>query len=210
MSVGATFDPFAGRLKALGASFGARTIEPGDELAFVDPALESTPQNLARRRASGAARILAAELLQRLGHRDAPTVGRGVGGAPIWPTGTIGSIAHDETLAVVALARRGGAAVALGIDIEPAEPLPSDLAAFVLTEGERRAFAGDPLAGRMVFAAKEAVYKAINPLEGLPLEYDDIVCDRDLQGATLRDGRRVFLVAASSPRILAAAFLLTA
>ena len=207
MSVGAAFDPFARRLKAFGAWFGARAIQPGDELAFVDPALESTPGNLARRRASGAARILAAELLRQLGRPDGLDVGRSAGGAPVWPAGTIGSIAHDETLAVVALARRGGAVASLGIDIEPAEPLPRDLAAFVLTEGERRAFADDPLAGRVVFAAKEAVYKAINPLEGLPLEYDDIVCDRDLEGATLRDGRLVSLVTASSPRIVAAAFL---
>ena len=210
MSFGPAFDPFAQRLKAFGASLGARAIQPGDELAFVDPALESTPENLARRRASGAARVLAAELLRQLGLRDAPTVARGPGGAPIWPAGFIGSIAHDHTLAVVALAPRGGAVAALGIDIEPAEPLPGDLADLVLTKSERRAFAGDPLAGRAAFAAKEAVYKAINPLEGLPLEYDDIVCDRDLREAALRDGRRLSLVTATSPRILAAAFLASA
>lgn len=206
MSFAAAFDPFAARLAATGAWFGARSIRAGDETAFRDAALESTPANLARRRASGAARILAAHMFARLGLEDAK-VGRAVGGAPVWPTGLVGSIAHDETTAIIAFARSGGPIKALGVDIEPAEPLPGDLADYVLTQDERRSFAGEPLAGRMVFAAKEAVYKAVHPLDGAALDYADIVCDARMSAATLRDGRRLALVTTSAPRVLAAAFL---
>ena len=208
MSVAAAFDPFAARLSAFGAWFGARSIRAGDETAFRDAELESTPANLARRRASGAARLLAAHMFARLGLDDAK-VGRAVGGAPAWPTGLIGSIAHDETTAIVAFARAGGAIKALGVDIEPAEPLPDDLADYVLTQDERRSFAGDPLAGRMIFAAKEAVYKAVYPLDGAAPDYADILCDAQMSAATLRDGRRLALVTAVAPRVLAAAFLLS-
>ena len=200
------FASFASRLAPFGVAFGAREIQPGDEAAFRDGALESTPANLARRRASGAARILAAQMFGRFGLDDAK-VGRAVGGAPIWPPGFIGSIAHDDTTAIVAFARSGGPIQALGVDIEPAAPLPDDLADFVLTGSERRLPAGDPLARRKIFAAKEAVYKAVHPLDGTPLEYADIVCDADLGGATLRDGRRLALVATSAPCVAAAAFI---
>ena len=64
--------------------------------------------------------------------------------------------------------------VGLGVDIEPAEPLPADLVGLVLNSAERSAAKGDRVAQRFVFVAKEAVYKAIHPLDGTPLEYADI------------------------------------
>ena len=93
--------------------------------------------------------------------------------------------------------------VGLGVDIEPAEPLPADLIDYVLLGDERRYAA--TAAGRLVFVAKEAVYKAINPLDATPLEYADIAVNLDAMTATLADGRTLRLLAATGARLVAAA-----
>ena len=123
-------------------------------------------------------------------------------GAPKWPPEIIGSLAHDDVYAVAAVARKKPL-VGLGVDIEPAEPLPADLIEFVLLGDERR-YAGT-VAGRLVFVAKEAVFKAINPLDATSLEYADIAVDLDAMTATLADGRALKLFAATGARLVAAA-----
>ena len=180
-------------LKPFGVLIGVRRIRPGDEAAFADPGAV-TPGNLARRRASGAARIVARDLLRQLGGDAAAPLMRSPSGAPEWPAGVIGSLAHDDDFAVAAVARRG-LLLGLGVDVEPAEPLPADLVELVLSAAERRETKGDRVTQRLVFVAKEAVYKAIHPLDGTPLEYADIEISLGEGRATLRDGRRLQLVA---------------
>jgi 4'-phosphopantetheinyl transferase EntD len=176
----------AARLAALGVRLETRRIAAGDEAAFPDPS-----EPLARRRASGAARIAARAALAALGGpADAP-LPRAPGRFPVWPDGFVGSLAHDEEIAVAAVARAG---LALGVDVEPAQPLPDDVAEIVLSASERRACARDPALSRAVFAAKEAVYKSINPLDGTPLEYEDIEVDLAAGLARLRDGRALRLL----------------
>ena len=89
--------------------------------------------------------------------------------------GFVGSLAHDEVFAVAAAARAADIA-ALGVDVEPAEPLPptSPKSRCSTRSGARCTRAA---LGRAIFAAKEAVYKAINPLDGSALEYEDIEVD---------------------------------
>lgn len=67
--------------------------------------------------------------------------------------------------------------MALGIDIEPAEPLPDDLIDIVTTDGERSRLGLFPLYARCLFVLKEAVYKASFPLNGLFLDFCDIEID---------------------------------
>ena len=76
-------------LAPLGGLFGAHRIRPGDETAFADPGL-SRLAGLARRRASGAARIVARDLLTQLGADAAAPLPRSHSGAPEWPAGVIG------------------------------------------------------------------------------------------------------------------------
>jgi 4'-phosphopantetheinyl transferase EntD len=100
---------------------------------------------------------------------------------PRWPPGIRGSIAHCATVAVACATR---AALSPGIDIEPDAPLPPDLAEAVAAPRE---LAGDlpAHAARIVFAAKEAVFKAQFPLTRTWLDFADLV-------VTLgRDGRFV-------------------
>jgi len=205
--------PELASLRAAVARFGvvidARRIEPGDEAAFVDPDAAATAANLPRRRASGAARIIARRLLNELGSDAAAALWRSPSGAPLWPTGIAGSLAHDDEWAVAAAALRTGLAEhslkGLGVDIEPAVTLPADLVAYVLSDEERRRTGGDGVIGRLIFACKEAVYKAIHPLDGSPLEYDDIEIRLDDSMATLRDGRSLRLFTGGGARLVAVA-----
>jgi 4'-phosphopantetheinyl transferase EntD len=114
-------------------------------------------------------------------------------GAPIWPAGVVGSMAHDDRVAVAAVGLRHDL-VAVGIDIEPAAPLPPDMLELIVTPRERLMIADNPLGAKLLFAIKEAVYKAAYPLDHEFLDFHDI--EVDLAGcrlATTRAGRTLAL-----------------
>lgn len=183
-----------------------RRIAPGDARELLAAEIQSIETRVpGARAASGAARAAARALLERLGAPGA-AIPKHAGGAPVWPAGLTGSLAHDEEIAVAALARCERFA-ALGVDVEPAEPLPPDVLAIVATVEELRPLQDNPLAGRLAFVAKEAVYKALQPLDGLRLEYDDIRLDLANGRATTRGGRAVHLRFSMSERIVVLAFL---
>ncbi|MGD0184991.1 MAG: 4'-phosphopantetheinyl transferase superfamily protein [Roseiarcus sp.] len=192
-------------LSAYRVRIGARRVSPGDEAAFDDPGSVETAANLPRRRASGAARIVARRLLGELGADASAPLRRSPSGAPIWPEGVVGSLAHDEEFAIAAVALRIHVA-RLGVDIEPAEPLPSDLVDRVLRAEEKRRMKDDRVMSRLIFSSKEAVYKALNALDGSPLEYDDIEIRLAEATAVLRDGRSLRLMAQRGERLVAVAF----
>jgi 4'-phosphopantetheinyl transferase EntD len=131
-------------------------------------------------------------------------VPKGAGGAPIWPAGVVGSLAHDEAVAVAAVGLRRDFA-SIGIDVEPAGALPADMLALVVTPRERRVIDDDPVRARLLFAAKEAVYKAIYPLDGVFLEFGDIEVDLATAIATTRMGRNLTLRSCVSSHIVALA-----
>ena len=183
----------------------ARPIAPGDDAALLPEEADSIPSQAAHvRRASGAARIIARALLSKLGFPDY-AIAKSASGAPVWPEGIVGSLAHDEEVAVAAVARNDDF-VALGIDVEPAKRLPSELQDLVLTRRERTQAAGR-FEGRLAFAAKEAVYKAIAALDGTLLDYQDIETDFAADQATIADGRRLALRYSLSPRLIVVAFI---
>jgi 4'-phosphopantetheinyl transferase EntD len=196
--------PLRAALAADGVLIGARRIRLGDEAALIEPRTAATPANLARRRASGAARMIARLLIGELGGDPAATLMPSVSGAPLWPDGFIGSLAHDDSFAVAVVARRASVA-GLGVDVEPAEPLPADLTDLVLRDEEKRLTEGREVSRRLVFACKEAVYKAIHPLNGTKLEYADIEVRLDEGMASLMDGRRLRLAALAAERLIAVA-----
>jgi 4'-phosphopantetheinyl transferase EntD len=84
--------------------------------------------------------------------------------APDWPAGICGSISHSDS-ACLAIAAPVTLFRGLGLDLEPASPLDPDLWETVLVPAERDRLARLPPADRatlakLIFAAKEAVYKA--------------------------------------------------
>src|SRR5260221_10912756 len=103
-----------------GVVIGHRLISPGDEDALLPeeaPAFASSVVKV--RRASGSARIVARQLLKRLGHPECalPRTSRG---APAWPPGAVGSLAPDSRVPVPA-AGVGAVLKPLGEDVRPAQ-----------------------------------------------------------------------------------------
>jgi len=185
---------------------GCRLIGDADEAHLLPEEARSIPaRQPAMRRASGAARWIAHRLLADIGITDVAIM-RAPSGAPVWPDGIIGSLAHDDDMAVAAVAPVGGI-VSLGIDVEPAEPLPDDIFAIVATGADRTGAADPRIAGRILFCAKEAVYKAAFPLDREVLGYEDIAVDLDAGRATTKTGRKVSLAYCVAPRVVVLAFV---
>jgi 4'-phosphopantetheinyl transferase EntD len=121
-----------------------------------------------RRREFSTARVLARSALATLGFPPAPIL-RGERGAPVWPAGVVGSLTHTTgyRCAAVALDRH---VHSIGIDAEEDAPVPDGVLDAVSDDDERRALAllaverPDVHWDRLLFSAKESVYKAWFPL----------------------------------------------
>src|ERR1051326_7940075 len=115
-----------------GIAIAHRLISPGDENALMPEERGAFARSVVSvRRASGAARIVARELLGRLGLPPAPLL-RSPGEPPTWPAGVTGSLAQDKRVAVAAVALRRDMK-SVGVDVEPAEDLPAELINMVAT-----------------------------------------------------------------------------
>ncbi|GAA0580678.1 4'-phosphopantetheinyl transferase superfamily protein [Paractinoplanes ferrugineus] len=166
---------------------------PGEE-DLIDKAVEG------RRREFITARRCARAALRAFGHPDAP-IRPGPKREPRWPAGMTGSITHCAGYRAAAVARTVDASL-LGIDAEPNGPLPDGVALSITVPGEPEML--DRLArshpdvqwGRLLFSAKESVYKAWFPVTRRWLGFEEarlaIDPDRGTFAATLLvDGSRV-------------------
>jgi len=176
-----------------------------DEFLLETERLTLSRRPIARQRESGAARYAARLLLEQkgLGGIAIPT---GLQGAPQWPVNIRGSLAHDDVYAVASVAWARDFEM-VGVDVEPASPLPAEVAMLAVTQDDRP---GDPradgLADRLLFCAKEAVYKAVYPSDRIVLNYDDIVVDLKQATAATVTGWDLQLVVCVRPRIVVIAF----
>jgi 4'-phosphopantetheinyl transferase EntD len=184
-----------------GVMIGYRLIMPGDECAlFPEEGFDSPDPKV--RRPSGAARIVARELLSQA-ERAIP---KGPSGAPIWPRGVIGSLAHDSDVAVAAVAPQREFA-SIGIDIEPAEALPPGNLETIATPREQLSLESYAYGGRLLFAAKEAVFKAVADLDQSFLDHHDVEVDFTKNVAVVRNGRSVELHFCISTHLIALALV---
>jgi 4'-phosphopantetheinyl transferase EntD len=131
-----------------------------------------------RRREFATGRLCARRLLEGLGLQAKP-VPAASDRSPLWPAGAIGSIAHTATLCVVAVARSGGPLLSIGVDAEPDAPLEADLWATLCSPRELTRLLALPgeergPTARLLFSAKECVYKCLHPVLRLPLEFHDV------------------------------------
>ena len=103
-------------------------------------------------------------------------IGRGSAGEPVWPDGIVGAITHTGDLAVVMVGWRS-AYGGLGVDLERLTPGLSARAARLVCTPAERAWVGDgdhaTRRGTMLFSAKEAVFKALYPIERIWLGFSD-------------------------------------
>jgi 4'-phosphopantetheinyl transferase EntD len=141
-----------------------------------------------RRREFTTGRHCARRALAALSVAPTPIL-RGAGGEPQWPPRIAGSITHCAGYRAAAVAP-ATTIVTLGIDAEPHEPLPDGVLATIargpelthLRDLARRqpAVAWD----RLLFCAKEAVYKAWFPLARRWLGFEDAEVTIDPAGGT--------------------------
>ncbi|WP_030683824.1 4'-phosphopantetheinyl transferase family protein [Streptomyces sp. NRRL B-1347] len=130
-----------------------------------------------RRREFATGRRCARLSLAALGCTAAPLL-PGPSGAPCWPAGVVGAISHCAGYRVAAVAHDRDLA-GLGIDAEPAGPLPEGVLDAVSLPEERADLARLTSAAphipwdRLLFSAKEAVYKVWFPLTLKPLGFED-------------------------------------
>ena len=189
-----------------GIVIGHRLISDSDECSLLPEEAGAFAGGVIKgRRASGAARIVARALLAQLGCSSTTALPKSISGAPIWPQGIVGSLAHDSRFAIAAVGRRHDVA-ALGIDIEPADELPFELD-LIATPRERLKIGSDRHIGRLLFTAKEAVYKAVHPLDNVFLEHHDVEIDFDARKATVRGGRVLDLRFCISTSLVTVAFI---
>jgi 4'-phosphopantetheinyl transferase EntD len=150
-----------------------------------------------RRREYATVRSCARACLGRLGYGPVPIL-PGVGGAPTWPAGVLGSMTHCTGYAAAAVGPLPQIS-AIGIDAEPDAPLPDGVVDLIATPAERDRLAATrqgidgPSWDRLLFSAKEAVYKAWFPLVGEWLDHQEAEILFDPQGRTFlvllsRDG----------------------
>jgi enterobactin synthetase component D / holo-[acyl-carrier protein] synthase len=131
----------------------------------------------ARRREYAAVRSCARACLGRLGYPGAPIL-PGAGGAPAWPAGVLGSMTHCPGYTAAAVGPHPRIC-AIGIDAEPDTPLPEDVLDLVATPAEQDRLAAPkpvpdgPNWDRLLFSAKEAVYKAWFPRVGEWLDHQE-------------------------------------
>jgi 4'-phosphopantetheinyl transferase EntD len=140
-----------------------------EEEAVVQRAVEK------RRREFTTARVCARAALARLGFPPVPIL-PGPRGAPQWPPGVVGSITHCAGYRASAVARTRDI-VTIGLDAEPNDVLPNGVLRVISLSEERswiEKFMEDGRGvcwDRLLFSAKESVYKAWFPLTQRFLEF---------------------------------------
>jgi len=123
-----------------------------------------------RRREFTGVRVCARLALARAGSRPAPIL-PGPTGAPLWPSGVVGSMTHCDGYRAAAVGR-SEAFAAIGIDAEPHAPLPDGVLARVASESEQITLARLATQApefcwdKILFCAKEAVFKAGSRMTG--------------------------------------------
>lgn len=140
-----------------------------------------------RRREFTAVRSCARRALADLGLPSVPIL-PGEMGAPRWPDGVVGSLTHCVGYRAAAVARAEDM-VTVGIDAEPDGPLPEGVLALVaraeelVALGELHHASPEVYWDRVLFSAKETIYKAWFPLTHRWLGFEDASLALNLDGA---------------------------
>ncbi len=142
-----------------------------EEAALVARAVET------RRREFATVRVCARRALGSLGVPPAPLLWARRG-APAWPAGIVGSMTHCKGFRGAAVARTEDVS-SVGIDAEPNQPLPKGVLDAIALRREaiwlRELTDCHPgiCWDRLLFSAKESVYKTWFPLTQRELDFDE-------------------------------------
>jgi 4'-phosphopantetheinyl transferase EntD len=162
--------------------------------AGAEPALPLLPGEAAalgavselRRNEFTLGRSCARRALMQLGAPTTPIL-IGPDREPLWPDGIVGSIAHCPGYCA-AVAAPGARFLTIGIDAEVNQPLPPGVFETIALEPERLSLPvrpGDDICwDRVLFCAKESLYKAWFPLAHRWLGFKDAVITLDRDAGT--------------------------
>lgn len=164
--------------------------DPVDAVLFPEEEARIAPAVEKRRREFTTVRHCARLAMARLGIPPAPLL-PGERGAPAWPDGVVGSMTHcaGYRAAAVALADE---VRTVGIDAEPALPLPEGVLRITSSAEERARLAEhavrfpDIAWDRLLFSAKEAVYKAWFPVTRRWLGFEEADVEFAPEAGTFR------------------------
>ena len=130
---------------------------------------------LKRRMEFARGRTCARRAMFSMGEQAAPLL-RLPSRAPAWPQGVIGSLTHCAGYVAAAVASTQDFR-ALGIDAEPNDALPAEVLSVVASTSEQALLRLLPEGGvhwdRLLFSAKESIFKAWSPLTGARLDFLD-------------------------------------
>lgn len=153
------------------------------ELREAEPYDQLLPEELrlgdgmvkSRRREFLLGRACARRALTRLGLPAAPIL-RGPKGEPLWPRGAVGSITHCEGYWAAAVTTQPQVK-SIGIDAELDATLPAEVVRHVCSAQEIAQLSRLPRVthwDRILFSAKESIYKAWFPITGRWLGFKDV------------------------------------
>jgi 4'-phosphopantetheinyl transferase EntD len=162
--------------------------DPEDIVLFAEEEASVGQAVDGRRREFTTARACVREAFGRLGLPPSALI-NGARGEPLWPAGIVGSITHCDGYRACAIARSTEMAT-IGIDAEPHAALPEGVLGEVAIDQElswledRRRNVPDVHWDRLLFSAKESVYKAWFPLAKRWLGFEDAAIAVDASAAT--------------------------
>lgn len=148
----------------------------GLELASLLP--EALRRSVRRRQVAWlGGRLCAEHALERLGEVSCG-VARGASGEPVWPRGIAGSITHTDLAAhAIALRRADGAGIGIDSEFLVDEQALAAISTICCSKDERETWLArpdDPLRTTLLFAAKEAFYKAAWPVVRRFVDFDEV------------------------------------
>lgn len=161
----------------LGPNIGVGVTDPRSDACDLWPAeRQAVAHSVPKRQKEFAAGRRAARIaIDQLG---LPAIAIPVGPqrAPVWADGLRGSIAHCDSLCIAVVSQTH---CSIGIDIEPATALDSDLIPIICTPQEQDWLRGHSpdlrgIMAKQIFCAKEAVYKTQYVLTGQVIGFDAV------------------------------------
>jgi 4'-phosphopantetheinyl transferase EntD len=154
-----------------------------------DKEVEALGHSVSKRQVEFAAgRTCARNALEALGV-PGQAILRGEGREPLWPAGIVGSITHCNGYCAAAVGR-DNEMVSIGIDAEQNEPLPDGVLEMIARKEEmlsldRLSFAHVNW-DRLLFSAKESVYKAWYPIMKRWLGFEEARISIEASTSTFR------------------------
>ncbi len=128
-----------------------------------------------RRREFSTGRYCAHRALEQMGFKTMPLLA-GSKREPLWPEGVKGSISHSDEYGVAVIGRDQNL-ISIGIDIEVAKPISTSVRNLICNEDEIESLGSrsdDPIVWKLIFSAKESIYKCLYPVLHQWIGFSDV------------------------------------